>query len=231
VAIVVLAKYPTPGRVKTRLAAAIGADEACRVYRAFVRDLALRLRRGRPVWWAFTPATAPFAALVGSKRCFPQRGRDLGARIHHAIGAVHRQTDGPVIALGADMPHVSRRELDRAAGALTRGTDVALGPAIDGGYYLIGLRTPARRLFDGIAWGTPVVAAATRRRARALGLSTVELAAGFDVDGADDLAALARVVRRRPRAFRHTRAVLRRLNRRGGSLPPAASPSSGCARR
>ncbi len=232
VAIVVLARHPIVGRVKTRLAATIGAPASCALYRGFVRDLAARLARmDVSVWWAFTPASAPFARLVGSRRCFAQRGADLGLRIHHALCTVYRASGGPVLALGADMPHVPRRELERAGRALADEADVVLGPAADGGYYLIGVRAPQPALFVDIAWGTAGVAAATRRRCRALGLSLVELAAGFDVDGVGELAALARIVRRRPREYRHTAAALRRLIRRGGSLPLAVSPSSGCARR
>jgi rSAM/selenodomain-associated transferase 1 len=218
--------------VKTRLAATIGAAAACALYRGFVRDLAARLDRiGVPVWWAYTPSGAPFARLVASRRCFPQRGRDLGRRIDHAMRVVHRASGGPVIALGADMPHVARREIARAGRALAGGADVVLGPAVDGGYYLIGTRMPQRAMFDDIAWGTGAVAAATRRRCRALGLALVELSPGFDVDGVRDLVALAGVVRRRPGEYRHTGAVLRRLSRRGGALPPAVFPSSRCGRR
>jgi uncharacterized protein len=232
VALVVLAKFPTVGRVKTRLAEAIGAEAACVLYRAFVRDLARRLRRTPlPVWWAFTPAASRFAPLVRSRRCFPQCGGDLGARIHHALRVTAARTHGPVVAIGADAPHVSGRELVRAARALERGADVVLGPAVDGGYWLIGMRAPRRAVFDGIPWSTSGVVAATRRRCRALGLSCIEVAADFDVDGLDDLAALARIVRRRTSEFPSVRAALRGLSRRGGSPRPGASPSSGCGRR
>jgi rSAM/selenodomain-associated transferase 1 len=218
--------------VKTRLAGAIGADAATALYRAFVLDLARRLRRTRlPVWWAFTPGSAPFAALVRSRRCFPQRGRDLGARIHHALRTAGARSGGPVLAIGADAPHVSARELLRAARALERGADIVLGPAVDGGYWLIGMRTPRRALFERVPWSTRRVAAVTRRRCRAHGLSCVEVARDFDVDDLDGLAALARIVQRRRREFPNMRAVLRRLNRRAGWPRPGASPSSDCARR
>jgi len=215
VAVVVLAKYPTPGRVKTRLAAHLGAEAAADLYAGFVRDLARRLRAvGCPVWWAATPAGAPFATLVRSRRCFPQRGRDLGARMDHASRVVAARTGGPVIVLGADAPHVSARALVAAARALERGADVVLGPAADGGYWMIGVRQPCRALFDDVAWSTPGVAAATRRRIRTLVLRCVEVATGWDVDDARDLARLARTVRRRPAEFPHTRKALARLNRR-----------------
>jgi hypothetical protein len=231
-AIVVLAKYPTPGRVKTRLAAAIGTASACRLYAAFIRDLRARLREwDGPVWWAFTPARAPFPRLVGSRRCFPQRGADLGVRIHHAIAEVARRTSGPVLALGADAPHVSLRALERAARGLARGTDVALGPAADGGYYLIGLARPTPALFADVPWSTAEVAEATRRRCRELGLSLLEVDRGFDVDGVDDLRALAAVVRRRPGELVHTGAAIRAITREAGWPRPGASPSSDCARR
>jgi rSAM/selenodomain-associated transferase 1 len=213
--VVVLAKYPTVGRVKTRLAAALGADAACTLYRACVRDLARRLRRvPLRVWWAFTPASAPFGSLVRSRRCFPQRGGDLGSRIHHALRTTMARTGGPVLAIGADAPHVSVRELLRAARALERGADVVFGPSHDGGYWLIGVRRPRRALFDGIPWSTSRVAAATRRRCRVHRLSCVEVAADFDIDEPTDLAALGAIVRRRRSEFPSLRVTLRRLSRR-----------------
>ncbi len=231
-AIVVLARHPVVGRVKTRLAATIGAGAACALYRGFICDLAWRLDRlGMPVWWAFTPANAPFARLVRSRRCFAQRGADLGVRIDHAVRRVHRRSRSPVLAIGADMPHVGPQALRRAARALVGGADVVMGPAVDGGYYLIGVRAPERALFADVAWGTSGVAATTRRRCRALDLTLIEVARGFDVDGVADLAPLARIVRRRPHEYPHTLAALGRLSRSGGSLRLAAFPSSGCVRR
>ena len=232
VAIVVLAKYPVPGRVKTRLAATIGVEHACALYAAFVRDLASRLRGWTgEVWWAFTPASSRCSRLAGTRRVFAQRGGDLGARIDYALRRVHRRTGGPVIALGADVPHVSKRELRRAARMLESGVEVVLGPAADGGYYLIGVRAPQAALFRDIAWGTAGVAAATRRRCRGHGLSLVELTQDFDVDEVTDVARLARVVQRRPREFPHTRSALRAISRQAAALRLVASPSSDCARR
>lgn len=223
VAIVVLAKHPIPGAVKTRLAGVLGPENACDLYRAFVLDLADRLRRtGLPVWWAFTPSSAPFARLVRTQRCFPQRSGDLGRRIAHALAVVRRRGAAAAIALGTDAPHVSLREIARAARALARGTEVVLGPAADGGYYLVGVRTPRRGLFEGIPWSTSRVLATTRARCRRLGLSCVELAPDFDVDGPRDLVRLRRLLRGRAGGLRHTRAALRAM--RGPAANRRQSP-------
>jgi len=199
-----MARHPVPGGVKTRLAAALGAEAACALYRAFVLDLAERLE-GLPyaVTWAYTPADAPFAELVRGARCRPQRGGDLGARLAAAMGDELASGPGPVLAIGADAPHVPAAALAEAAAALGGGADVALGPARDGGYYLIGLNAPAPQLFAGIAWGTSDVLEATRARAAAAGLRTHLLPPGFDIDEVGDLARLraelARGVVRLPR--------------------------------
>src|SRR3989442_11964475 len=102
-----MARHPVPGGVKTRLAAALGADAACALYRAFVLDLAERLGAlPYAVTWAYTPADAPFAALLPRARCRPQRGRDLGERLAAAIADELAEAPGPVLAIGADAPHV-----------------------------------------------------------------------------------------------------------------------------
>ena len=112
-----MAKHPVPGRVKTRLAAALGADTACALYRAFVLDLAERLG-GLPyaVTWAYTPPDAPFAELLPGARCRPQHGRDLGERLAAAIADELAEAPGAVLAIGADAPHVPAAALAEAAG-------------------------------------------------------------------------------------------------------------------
>ena len=192
-----MAKHPVPGRVKTRLAAALGADTACALYRAFVLDLAERLG-GLPyaVTWAYTPPDAPFAELLPGARCRPQHGRDLGERLAAAIADELAEGPGPVLAIGADAPHVPAAPLAEAAAALAGRADVVLGPAADGGYYLIGLRRPAPGLFAGIAWSTAGVLEATRARAEAAGLAVHLLPPGFDIDEVVDLVRLRALLAR-----------------------------------
>src|SRR5262249_9880830 len=97
---------------------------------------------------------------------------------------------GAVVVIGADAPHLPAARLDEAAHALREGADLVLGPADDGGYYLIGLARPVPELFSGISWGSADVLAATRARAASLGLRTRLLPGGFDVDEPADLVRL-----------------------------------------
>jgi len=210
--LVVMAKYPARGRVKTRLAATIGSARACALYRAFVLDLADRLAQlPYDVVWAYWPPRAPFGRLLPGARSRPQRGADLGARMANAIVAALRG-GGPALVIGADAPHVSAASLARAAAALRGGADLVLGPAEDGGYYLIGVRAPVPALFRGIAWGTRTVLAVTRARARRLGLRTRLLPPTFDVDEAMDLRRLRVSIARGRVHLPRTAALLGRGN-------------------
>jgi len=204
-----MAKHPSPGAVKTRLVPALGADGACALYSAFVLDLAARLRAlPHPVIWAYWPAHAPFSDLLPGTRCVPQRGADLGQRMAGAIADAFSEGPAPVLVIGADAPHLPVEWIAEAATALEGGADVVLGPATDGGYYLIGLRRPAPGLFTGIPWSTPGVLAATRERADALGLRQHLLPPCFDVDGPEDLALLAAVLARGEVHLPHTARLL-----------------------
>lgn len=181
-----MARHPEPGRVKTRLATVLGDDRACALHRAFVLDLADRLASlPYDVTWAYTPAAAPFPALLPHARCVPQVGDDLGARMAHAVAAAFAEGSTPVLVIGADVPHLPAAYLEEAAQAVP--TRVVLGPADDGGYYLIGLARPVPELFVGVPWGSDAVLETTRARARRLGLAMHLLPTTFDVDEPADL--------------------------------------------
>jgi len=204
-----MAKHPVPGRVKTRLARALGPETACELFRAFILDLADRLRRlPYQVTWAYWPPGAPFAALVPGARCRAQRGPDLGARMADALAAEFAGGIGPVLMIGADAPHVPAPTLAEAVRALAGTADVVLGPAADGGYYLVGLRAPAPALFEGMPWGTDGVLAATLERAAARGLRVHLLAPSFDVDEAEDIERLRTLLARGDVDLPRTAAVL-----------------------
>jgi uncharacterized protein len=201
-ALVVMARYPEAGATKTRLARAIGVEEAVHLYRAFLTDLAHRFA-GQPydLHWAYTPNGVGYTAfmatlapsLVQYMRFFPQQGAELGARLHHAFRWTYERGYQRTIVIGSDTPHLSRDIVTRAWEALDV-ADVVLGPADDGGYYLIAMRRP-HDVFGGIPMSTGLVMQMTVDLAQRQGLKVDTLEPLFDVDEWPDLTRLARLLR------------------------------------
>ena len=197
-ALAIVAKYPRPGRVKTRLAATIGAERAARLYRAFLLDLAARFtpaasREGHTLIWAHTPDPGNLREIVGAGgRLLIQRGHDLAERLHQICADLAAVGYQQVVIISSDSPHLPAASVRDAFAALGK-TPVALAPCEDGGYSLIGLRATPRvpELFRGIRMSTPRVCADTLARATALGLAVRQLPTTFDVDEAPDLCRLA----------------------------------------
>jgi rSAM/selenodomain-associated transferase 1 len=190
----VMARYPAVGEVKTRLAETIGASRACALYRAFLQDIEARFAQGpRSFVWMFHPPECDFAALVApGARCLPQVGRDLGARLHNCFRQLCDAGFERVIVIGADVPHVRDAWLDEAEQYLDT-VDVVLGPSDDGGYYLVAMRA-AHDIFTGVAMGTPRVLAETLATAARAGLRVHLLPGSFDIDDANDLDRLQRLL-------------------------------------
>ena len=201
-ALVVMARYPEVGATKTRLARAIGDEEAARLYRAFLTDLARKFA-GQPydLHWAYTPNGVGYHAfmatlapsLVQHMRSFPQQGAELGARLHHAFRWTYERGYRRTIVIGSDSPHIDRDIVARAREALDE-ADVVLGPADDGGYYLMALRRP-HDVFRGIPMSTSQVMQMTIELAQRQGLKVDTLETLFDVDEWPDLTRLARLLR------------------------------------
>ncbi len=210
--LVVMARAPVRGAVKTRLARRIGEQAAFELYCAFLRDIAERLEDAswRLLWAVYPPGADLAPALAGTTQCIGQRGGDLAERMRHCFEDLLRQARR-VVMIGADAPHLSRGDIAAAFAAL-EGADVALKPARDGGYCLIGLRA-AHDLFSGVDMGTPAVLAQTRARLDSLGLRAVLLAPSFDVDELEDLAVLESLLAGGTASLRHTGAALSRLGR------------------
>jgi hypothetical protein len=192
----VFAKAPVPGQVKTRLIPALGLEGATELYCRMVhRTLATTAlaRIGPTEIWTTEPAESAF--LEACKRVLglqvrPQPQGDLGARMCAAAADGLRRF-AAVLIVGIDCPSMSFDDLHAAHAALTEGDDAVLGPAEDGGYWLLGLARCDPVLFDGIRWGSCDVLDATRERLRALGWRWRELATRWDVDRPEDLARLA----------------------------------------
>jgi hypothetical protein len=193
-ALLIFVKYPEPGKVKTRLAAAIGTELAAQLYQEFIlQTFKLALQSNVEARFAtFTPAEKEQALrklFPGPWQWFPQENSpDLGVRIHRAIQHVQQQGYSHVITIGTDSPSLPADYIDQAIAVLLH-HDLVLGPASDGGYYLIGLKNAPPELFTGIDWSTERVLNQTLQRAQELHLSTHQLPAWYDVD---DLATLRR---------------------------------------
>ncbi len=191
-ALVVMARYPTTGHVKTRLATAIGAEAACRLYTAFLQDLDARFcgRDTLDLVWCFSPADADFPGLFARpRRTLPQRGTDLAQRMYHAFADLFGLGYETVVMVGADMPHLAEDACETAVAALGQGADIVLGPSADGGYYLVAMRH-MHDIFTAVPMGTNAVLAATKEKISTQHLSLRLLATSFDIDELADLGRL-----------------------------------------
>ena len=192
-AILVFAKAPISGEVKTRLIPTLGVEHATRLHARLVRHtLATAMQASIcPVqlWCAPDSAHLFFAEC---QRDFgvslhTQQGNDLGARMAHAFKSTLQQ-HSQVVIIGSDCPLLTQHDFFTAVDALSNGCDAVLGPAQDGGYVLLGLNHPAPAMFENIPWGTADVLALTRERLQQLQWPVRELTEHWDVDRPEDLA-------------------------------------------
>lgn len=191
--LVVMARKPVVGAVKTRLAAVLGAEVACDLYRAFLCDLRARLECDE---WRLLWAVHPHADLsddVGAAvHCIAQRGEDLGERMTRVFAELFAAAAARVVMIGADLPHLSPAVVRQAFRSLER-ADAVMVPTRDGGYGLVGLRQPVD-LFTGIETGVASTRRDTLARAKALGLDVVLLDETFDLDEVEDLRELRALI-------------------------------------
>ncbi|HJQ71494.1 MAG TPA: TIGR04282 family arsenosugar biosynthesis glycosyltransferase [Blastocatellia bacterium] len=197
-ALAVAAKAPQPGTVKTRLHSLLSKDEATELYRCFLKDtLALveSVPAADPII-SYTPIGSEhfFDGIVSNgARLLPQRGASFGDKLFHALADLLDEGYSSAAIMDADSPTLPREYLVKAFEELRReGDRVVLGPAADGGYYLIGVKQPHRHLFDRITWSTELVLGETVERAREIGLEVVLLPEWYDVDSVDELRRLRR---------------------------------------
>lgn len=215
-ALMVVAKRPAPGQTKTRLSPPLNREQSAALYECFLHDTLETIRMARqscefdPII-AYLPEGAEpyFRELAPDFDLLLQQGIDLSERLHNATAycltsggyqqAVIMDSDSPT--LPADCLGAAFNDLDNA--------DVTLGACDDGGYYLIGLKTPAPRLFLEVTMSTPQVVADTLARAAEEGLKVAMLPPCYDIDYVDDLRRLIVELNTLPAEIaRHTRTFL-----------------------
>jgi hypothetical protein len=192
----VFAKAPVPGEVKTRLIPVLGREGATELYCRLVQHTLATVamaRVGSVELWTTAPGEQAFLhackRVLGIPLLLQPEG-DLGARMSAAMTNGLERAPA-VLLVGSDVPTMCCDDLREARDALASGSDAVLGPAEDGGYWLIGLSRYAAELFRDLPWGTPAVLDATRERLRALRWRWHELPTRWDVDRPEDLHRLA----------------------------------------
>lgn len=191
----VVAKQPEGGKVKTRIAATLGDDRAVELHRCSLRDtlaLALSIADVAHVV-SYAPPTEGarryFEQVAPTFTLIPQQGATLGERLSGSLARLLPRHSS-VVLIGSDSPDLPAAFITRAFEILRGQTDVVLGPANDGGYYLLGMRSVQPIMFERIDWSTDVVAQQTRARAAEAALSLAELPSWHDLDTVADLRAL-----------------------------------------
>jgi len=198
--VIVFARAPEPGKVKTRLIPALSAAGAAELHRRLVRHslgAATGARLGPVELWCAPDTGDPFFRECERRlgvSLSAQGGGDLGARMRRAFESALARA-GRAILVGSDIPALSAQYLRDADQALVRGNEVVIGPAEDGGYVLIGLSRSDPELFRDIPWGGPEVMAETRRRIASLAWRLSELPVLWDVDRPEDLGRLPQEMR------------------------------------
>jgi uncharacterized protein len=191
--LIIFAKEPRPGQVKTRLSPPLSPKEAAQLYHSFLLDILEEMARVPEVRLAmgFSPPGAQviFRGLVPpGTDLFPQEGADLGERMARAFAWGFAAGCGPVLLRGSDVPDLPAAVVAEAREVLAAGrAQVVLGPCPDGGYYLVGLNEPQPLLFQGPAWSSSTVMAETLDLARHLDLRVHLLSTWPDIDTYDNL--------------------------------------------
>jgi hypothetical protein len=195
-ALAIMAKLPAPGHSKSRLSPVLTPGQASALYEALLQDtIALvanvaNLASIQPVL-AFTPPKAAnyFQRISPAETLLlPVEGADIGGCLDRALTRLLADGYAEALALNSDGPTLPIPYVQRAVAELEDpATDVVLGPSVDGGYYLIGIKRPRPRLFRGIAWSTDQVTPQTLARAAELGLRVAQLPTWYDVDTPADL--------------------------------------------
>ncbi len=232
-ALILMAKAPLPGQVKTRLCPPFTHRGAAALYACLLEDTATEMTKVKRVhrFLFYSPPGSgklfrrdPFSRFEAR----PQSGGDLGERMAVALKTAFTLGFARTVLVGADCPDLSATLVRSAFRELASSAGAVFGPSDDGGFYLIALSSPAPSLFRGVHWGTGTVLSEVSRRCREAGIPYSLLPVGFDIDTAEDVASFARRARSRSSpACPRTRLWL--TSREGESVcGPFPGPRSRC---
>ena len=203
--LVVVAKEPVPGQVKTRLFPHLSPPEAAILYRNFLCDTLAEMAAipGIDVAIAFTPAEAEKTFLPiadGFFKLFPQWGTDLGERLCNIFAEKLREGYEAVSIINSDSPDLPKKMVQDSFRLLGSGrAEVVFGPCDDGGYYLVGMKKVFPELFTGIPWSTDRVLSLSLEKARRIGVRPKLLSPWKDIDTYEELVTFYRKYKASPR--------------------------------
>lgn len=201
-ALAIMLKTPVPGRVKTRLTPPLTPSESSRLYTLFIKDIFSRVTLLKKIdlyaAWAALPglktslARKDFGAIIpAGVGVFPQKGATLGERLYNVFARLFKKGYGSVAVIGSDSPDIPIGFIEEAFKRLEDpSVDVVLGPAKDGGYYLIAMKRPVKEVFKGVRFSTPFALEDTIERVREMSLGLRLLPPWHDIDRPADLCLL-----------------------------------------
>ncbi len=190
-ALLIFVKYPDPSNVKTRLQSDLTSEDAASLYRAMVEDIVSRFKNvlNYDVILFFSPGNAglKFENWLGNSfKYVTQQGEDLGEKMYNAFVWASEQSYQQAVLIGSDLPTLESGIIDDTFDKLAN-ADVVLGPTVDGGYYLIGLKKPNKQIFKNIHWGTDVVFSETLKNVSRQKLAVTKIKMLRDLDTMTDV--------------------------------------------
>jgi hypothetical protein len=211
--LIVFAKEPQAGKVKTRLRGELSPGACVRLYKAFLKDTLSLARRvkcfARVLAYASCRAQPGYLKSIGRDFIFyEQKGKALGGKMLDAFDFAWRMYCDKIVIMGSDSPNLPAKRINDAFKLLDT-SDIVLGPSLDGGYYLIGLKAPCAGIFKGVRWSSQTVLARTLKNALNLGKKVSTLKSWYDVDEPFALSLLRNDLRRDKSAAPWTRKLLK----------------------
>ncbi len=193
-ALLMFTKSPIIGKVKTRLQPELSPKESLQIYKAMVEDNVEKHNNLQfcdlKIFYYPSDSEKEMKDWLGNDIDFyPQKGKDLGERMHNAITKILSQNYKKVLLIGSDIPTVNKSSIVRGFAKLET-FDVVLGPCEDGGYYLIGMKEAHAKLFQEIPWSTSEVLHLTKQKAQKESLDLIQLELKSDIDTFEDLSRL-----------------------------------------